>query len=198
MRFLIIILLFPLLAESQIETNKFHIYGKFSMGKIDSALYNNVSFTGEYLFHKNVGLNYNLDFIHRNDNIFQFHTSMGSVAGPLLFVVLATNTGVFNSNGSKFILAVMAAILPDGVSIHIPYRFHWDFSPYINILGFDYVKNNNMNTRTLKYTSSFGFKTSYWLNNNFTFTSFIESRKTRTMGWGIGFGVGVGYTFKPR
>lgn len=199
MRLLFIIILIPFFGITQIEMNKFHVYGKYSCGKIDSAFYNSVSFTGEYMIHKKIGLNYNLDFTHRNDNIFQFHTSMGSVAGPLLFVVFASNVaGILNSSGSRFAVAVLACVLPDGVSFHIPYRYRWDFSPYINFLGFDYVRYKQTGTQAFKYSSSFGFKTSYWFNNNLTLTSFIETRKTRSMGWGIGAGVGIGYTFKAR
>lgn len=198
MRLLFIILLFPIICSSQIETNKFYIYGKLSSGKVDTALYTNLSFSGEYLVHKNIGLNYSLEFMHRNDQIFQFHTTMGAVAGPLLFVVLATTPVVVNSNGTKFLLAALAFALPDGVSFHIPYRYRWDFSPYINFLGFDYVRYKNYNFGEFRYASSFGFKASYWRENNLTFLAFAETRKVRTMGWSIGAGLGIGYTFKPR
>ena len=199
MRLLFILLMFPFISFGQIEMNKFYLYGKGSIGKVDTAIYSNLSFSGEYLVHKNIGLNYSFEFMHRNDQIFQFHTTMGVVAGPLLFVVLATNSAVsVNSSGSKFLLAALAFALPDGVSFHIPYRYHWDFSPYINFLGFDYVKYKNLNYHQFKYASSFGFKTSYWTESNLTFLAFAETRKVREMGWSIGMGIGIGYTFKPR
>lgn len=198
MKILLFLFLVPLYSYSQIDMNKFYLYGKTSFGKVDTALYTNISFSGEYLVHKNIGLNYSMEFMHRDDQIFQFHTTMGAVAGPLLFVVLAANSVVMNSNGTKFLLAALAFVLPDGVSFHIPYRYRWDFSPYINFLGFDYVKYKNINFHEFRYASSFGFKTSYWMNNNMTFLAFAETRKVRTMGWSYGMGFGVGYTFKAR
>lgn len=198
MRILFIFIFCPLISYSQIETNKFYIYGKISTGIVDTAVYTNLSFSGEYLVHKNIGLNYSLEFMQRNDQIFQFHTSMGAVAGPLLFVVLATTPVVINQNGTKFLLAALALALPDGVSFHIPYRYRWDFSPYVNFLGFDYVRYQNLNFGEFRYASSFGFKASYWRENNLTFLAFAETRKVRTMGWSFGAGLGIGYTFKPR
>ncbi len=201
MRTLLFILIFPFIGQTQISENKFYVYGKASVGKMDTALYNNFSLSGEYIFKGVVGINYNFDFIHRNDNIFQLHTSMGTIAGPLVLLAMGGSGGYYYSSSyykTAMAVALIALLLPDGISAHIPFRYNWDFSPYVNFLGFDYVKYKTYNYHQFHYSSSFGFKTSYWTSNNFTVLAFAEVRKVRTMGYGYGMGVGIGYTFKPR
>jgi hypothetical protein len=201
MKLLIFILLFlSFTSFSQLTTNKYHLYGKYSYGTIDTAVYSNYSIAFEYIFHKNFGLNYNIDFFRRNDNINQFHAPMGLLVGPLFFIAMASNTTISTNTkiGTNLFIGLLAFALPDGISYHIPIKYHWDLSPYINLLGFDYVTNKNTNTRQFKYASSFGIKTTYWKSDNFTFTAFTETRNAFQMGWSIGGGLGVGYTFSPR
>ncbi len=179
-----------------------YAYSKISGGKVDTALYSNFSIGCEYLVKPYLGLNYNFDFMFRNDKIFQLHSPLGPIAAPIMFIAQLTNFNIFNNGNNnvkaKLGIVLLALLIPDGVSFHIPYRFKYDFSPYANILGFDYIKNKNLNEKHIRYAASFGFKTSYCFSNNLTALAFIETRKVSTMGWSFGGGFGIGYTFSPK
>ncbi len=202
MRLVFIACIFPFFVSSQINENKMYAYTKISGGKVDSALYTNFSIGCEYLVKPYLGLNYNFDFMYRNDNIFQLHSPVGPIAAPIMFIAQLTNFNIFNNGNNtlkaKLGIVLLALLIPDGVSFHIPYKYRYDFSPYVNILGFDYIKNNNTNLRNIRYAASFGFKTSYCFSNKLTALAFIETRKVSTMGWSLGAGFGIGYTFSPK
>lgn len=199
MRTLIVILFLPFIVNSQIPENKLYLYSKLSTGKVDTAFYSNFSIAGEYLVRPYLGLNYNFDFMHRNDNIFQLHSTVGPIAAPIMFIAQFSNyTNIATgSTAGKLGIVLLALLIPDGVSFHIPYQYKYDFSPYFNILGFDYIKDKNLNYKYFRYSASFGFKTSYCYSNNLTLIGFTETRKVSGMGWSLGLGVGIGYTFTP-
>jgi hypothetical protein len=195
MRYIFIVLLFPLFVKSQIGSNNMYLYAKAGGGSVDTALFSNISFSGEYLVKPYLGLNYNFDFVHRNDSLFQFHSTLGPVAAPIVFISQFSFINLGNNVGAQLGIVLLALLIPDGVSFHIPYRYSYDFSPYVNILGFDYVKNKNTNQRNCRYAASFGFKASYCFGTNMTVMAYTETRKVSTMGWSLGGGIGIGYTF---
>lgn len=205
-----IILLFLLLQGSifaQFTENTAHLWAKYSMGKVDSATYNNYSIGGEFILENRFGLNYNFDFIFRNDNIFQLHSSAGLLGGPALIglgIISWAAAGDSDGDGQKdsnlgalgIIGGLIVLALPEGVSYHIPLHYNWDVAPYANILGIDWMKNKNSNERYWRYAASFGTKLTYWKPNHLTFSSFVETRKVAGMGWSIGGGLGVGFTIE--
>lgn len=190
----------------QLTSYKWHTFAKFSSGKIDTANYFNVGLSAEYMLFKNIGLNYNLELQRRNDGYNHLHGSIGSVGGPVIFVLGAAN-GLFNaidgdtSNNTGIgaigmLAGLLVFVLPDGVSYHIPVGYKGDISPYANILGFDWVRNKKMGYSEFKYACSFGVRGSYILSDRLTAIGFIETRKCAPTGWGIGGGIGLGYLFK--
>ncbi len=200
MRLLILTFIFPFFVNSQLNQQKLYAYTKFSGGIVDSAKYTNLSFGCELLIKPYLALNYNFDFLHRNDSLFQMHLPIGIIAAPIMFLGQMSTINIFgNGNtGAKLGMVLLALLIPDGVSFHIPYRYRYDFSPYANILGFDYIKNKNFNSKHIRYAASFGFKTSYCFSNNLTLIAFTETRKVSTMGWSFGGGIGIGYSFTPK
>lgn len=204
----IYLILFILLASKYYaQLNQFagNAHGKFSMGKVEDATYQNYSIGAEFIVHDNIGLNYNFDVFLRNDKIWQLHSSAGLVAGPPLIGLglVSWLTNVSSNNAADLgalgvVSGILLLILPEGVSFHLPYRYNWDFSPYANVLGVDYMKNNNIDKSYLRYAASFGFKTTYWDPKNYTVFSFIETRKVAGMNWSLGGGLGMGFTFNKR
>ncbi len=188
----------------QLTSYKWHTFAKFSGGKIDTATYLNGGLSAEYIIFKNVGLNYNLEFQHRSDLYNHLHGSIGSVGGPVIFVIgaataLSNAVSLDNNSGIGtlgMLLGVMVFVVPDGVSYHFPIGYKGDISPYFNFLGFDWVSNKSIGYSQFKYACSFGVRVTYLLNDRMTAIGFIETRKCAPTGWGIGGGIGLGYLFK--
>jgi len=190
---------------SQLNQYKGNVHFKSSFGKVEAASYQNYSIGGEYFVHDNISLNYNFDVFLRNDKIWQLHSSAGLIAGPPLIglgIISWISNSVVN-NSANFgtlgvITGILLLILPEGLSFHLPYRYNWNFSSYLNVLGVDFVKDNNINKSYLKYAATFGIKTTYWNPKNYTLFSFVETRRVAGMGWSFGGGLGIGHTFKKR
>lgn len=203
----LLILIAATTAKAQLAENKAHIWLRYSQGVIDSAQYAGYSLSGEYLITRYIGLNYNFEWIRRTDNIRQFHTTMGLLGGPTL-IGLGVIAGLANSsdgdstNSGIGALGIIGGLiilaLPEGASLHIPAGFKWDVSPYANILGADRVYNLNTGVKRFKYACSFGLKTTYMTTRKFTFSAFVETRKTAGIGWSLGGGLGFGYAFLDR
>ncbi len=183
------------------------LWAKYSLGQVDSARYNNFSVGGEVLLAKRWGLNYNFDFIFRNDNIFQMHSSAGLIIGPFLIgagIASWAATGDSDGDGQKdanlgalgIIGGLLVFALPEGVSYHIPIKYNWDVAPYVNILGVDYMKNRNTDEWYLRYAATFGTRLTYWNPKRYTFNAFAETRKVAGMGWSFGGGLGIGYSLE--
>lgn len=181
------------------------IWLKYSLGRVDSAQYNNFSLGGEVLLGKRWGLNYNFDLVFRNDNVFQMHSSVGMILGPFLIgagIVSWAAAGDEDGDGEKdanlggigIVGGLLLFALPEGVSYHFPIRYNWDIAPYANVLGVDYIKNRNTDLWYLRYAATFGTRATYWRDNRFTFNGFFETRKVLGMGWSFGGGLGLGYT----
>jgi hypothetical protein len=183
-------------SQAQLTSHDGYIQTKFSIGSIDRTSYMMPAIAGEYFLKraKNLTLNYNFEYMIRRDSITQFHTSLGTAAGPIWLVLSLANGNILNP---KYALAMSALlfIMPDGVSYHIPIKFNWDIAPYANLLGFDFIKNKQTGERHFKYATSFGVKGTYYHASQFTLFSFIETRNTLFQGWSWGGGIGIGYAF---
>lgn len=186
---------------AQLSESKWLISGVYHTGAVDSTTYWGVGARGEWRVHERVSLNYNLERIGRRDNISHWHSSAGSFLGPPLIIfglISSADNEFFNLGGWGTALGILALIAPDGASFHLPYRFNWEFSPYANILGVDFMKNRNNDKFYIRYGASFGLKTSYWMENNWTLQGFVETRKVAGVNWSIGGGIGLGYSFGTR
>lgn len=190
---------------SQLSECNHSIHFKTSVGKVDTAFYQNFSIGGELIFENRLALNYNFDFVHRDDQIYQLHSSAGLIVGPPLiglglisWITNSTSNNSADLGALGVIGGILLLILPEGVSYHIPYKYNWDFAPYLNVLGVDFMKNNkpNVDKGYLRYAATAGLKVSYWNPKNYTFFSFIETRKTAGMGFAYGGGFGIGMTFE--
>ena len=204
----VFILFFIFNLTSQITNYRWHTYGKFSGGIIDTSNYFNGGLSAEFLLFKKWGLNYNLEFQHRTDKFNHLHGSIGSVGGPVIFGIglvagLANSVDGDTTNNSGIgvggmLLGLVVLIIPDGVSYHIPIGYKWDISPYANFLGFDWIRNRKINYNEFKYACSVGIRGTYVLKDRFTLSCFLESRKSAPTCWGLGGGIGMGYLFKNR
>ncbi|MFY7943008.1 MAG: hypothetical protein ACOVNZ_00420 [Crocinitomicaceae bacterium] len=191
--------------NGQINSYKWHTYAKFSSGKIDSSIYYNGGISAEYMLFKNLGLNYNFEFQHRSDNYNHLHGSIGSLGGPVIFALGAAaglaNLGT-NSNSNiglwGMLAGVLVAVMPEGISYHVPIGYKGDIAPYANFLGFDWVRNREIGYSEFKYACSFGVRGTYLVHERITALGFVETRKCAPTGWGIGAGIGMGYLFKLR
>jgi hypothetical protein len=207
--FLTLILLhIVLVSKSQVTNYRWHTYGKFSAGMIDSSGYINGGLSAELMVFKRLCFNYNLEFQHRTDKYNHLHGSIGSVGGPVIFglglaagLANSADGDTSNNNGigvKGMLLGLLVMVLPDGFSYHMPIGYKWNFSPYANILGFDWIRNREKGYSEFKYSCSFGVRGTYLINDRMTAIGFIETRKAAPTGWGIGAGIGLGYLFKLR
>lgn len=186
---------------AQLTDYKFQLYGRAGVGTVQSVMYNSYSLNGEFIFKNKFGINYNFDYVTRQDDLRNIHMTMGLLGAPVLFGVGLGNTfdgdttssGAFGVIGGLILLA-----LPDGVSYHISPKYGWDISPYANILGLDFIKNRSTGETDLKYACSFGVKSTYLIMDRFTVSGFVETRQAASYGWSIGGGVGIGAVFGKR
>ncbi|MEY3084468.1 MAG: hypothetical protein RL037_648 [Bacteroidota bacterium] len=191
--------------KAQLTSSRWHVLGKSSGGYMDSTSFINIGASAEYIFRGGLALNYNFEYQRRGD-FNHIHGSMGSIVGPLLIISGIVYDAAFNPFGftEEFSLSrwtsvggLLIALLPDGVSYHIPLNYHWDLAPYCNFVGVDYVWSRKWAYSEWKYAMSFGGKLTYWSSNGLTLNTFIESRKVASTKWGIGAGISVGYAFAP-
>jgi hypothetical protein len=185
---------------AQLTERKFHVYGRYSAGGMDTAVYNHVGIGFEWHVHKNIGLIYNVDLQLRNDDFRHIHAPMGLAGGPLLIYASAArwwNDDEINddSDGLGFLIGFLILALPDGISGHFSPGYKWDISPYANGLGIDFIKNRENGETWIKYACSFGTRVHYSVIDNMTISGFLETRKAAGQPWGFGGGIGFGYAF---
>jgi hypothetical protein len=202
---LIIALLFSYTSNAQLSDHKWHTYGKMSVGSLNNTSYINAGLCAELMVSKNIGLNYNLEYINKKDNFDHFHGSIGTIGAPVLFGIslIAYNLNKADPDTTKkniigkaaFIGGIIALFLPDGISYHIPVGNNFDISPYFNFLGVDWVYNKKIKYDNFFYALSLGTRGTLWTSSNITVNAFVETRKVASMKLGYGAGIGVGYTF---
>lgn len=183
---------------SQLNTSKFLVSGKTSLGHSNLGFYGNYGFSFERIFNNRIGAVYNLEGISRKNN-FGLHTPMGIAGGPILFAAgIANEVDKDTSTSGTFgiIGGILLFILPDGITYHQNIGYYWDVSPYANLLGLEFEFNDQHKLDALKYACSFGIKTSYLLKDNVFCFGYIETRKTGGYPWGLGVGMGISLSFK--
>jgi hypothetical protein len=187
-------------SQAQLADKKFNVFGRASFGTYDTSSYTNFGLTAEWLVHRKVGLLYNFDLTYRSDNYRHVHAPMGLVGGPILFVAGLANLfdGDTTSTAGLSLVGIVMLAMPDGVSFHQAIGYRWDISPYANLLGLDFIKDRTYGYRSLKYACSFGIRGTYVLKDQFTFSPYIETRKTASVPLGFGAGIGVGIVFGER
>lgn len=179
------------LCDAQLTENRFHLSGRFTTGVDDTITFQNYTASFEWHVHKNIGLVYSLDWMERSDNYRVIHTPAGIIGAPLLLVLSGGYVG------SGWLLLYVLA-MPDGVALHLPFRYKWDFSPYANVAGIDFVTDRSTGVTSVEYACSFGFKTTYLFNDNIVLTALAESRYTFGGNLTLGGGIGLGYAFGKR
>jgi hypothetical protein len=175
----------------QLTEHRFHLSGRVTTGLDDTVTFQNYSASFEWHVHRNIGLIYSLDWMQRTDAYRIIHTPAGIIGAPLLLIF---SGGYIGSGWLLFCVLAM----PDGIALHLPFRYKWDFSPYVNVAGLDFVTDKNTGITTIEYATSFGFKTTYLLNDQFVITALAESRYTFGNNLTIGGGLGLGYAFGKR
>ncbi len=192
--FLFLIIFFTINISAQSDY-KFHIQTLYSSGIVKSSFYTNYSLRGEFLTKKSVGLNYNFDFMVRNDSINQFHTSMGVLGAPILFgigIIKSIDSDTTSKGAWGIIGGILLLILPDGISYHFSAIKNWDIAPYANVLGLDFVNNRKIKHKELKYSCSFGINFTRQVYKTISMSVFMETRQAANYGWSFGGGVGLG------
>ena len=97
--------------------------------------------------------------------------------------------------GTSIVLGLMIMAIPDGISYHIPISYRWDLSPYVNVLGFDFVPAiSDAGKNYLLYSASAGVRCSYWFADRFFAKAFIETRKAGFLEFNYGLGVALGWS----
>lgn len=190
----ILFCVFAFTAKGQLTQHDANLSLKYSYGTVDTTRYNNIGFQAEFFVNDYIGLNYNFDFIYRDDAVRQHHVPMGLIGGPFLIGVGIANMvdGDSTTKGGLAIVGLLVLALPDGISFHIPVNDFWDISPYANLVGIDFIKNRETNYKSVKYAMSTGVKFTYTANNLVTFSAFAETRKTGGIPWAFGGGAGIG------
>jgi hypothetical protein len=182
---------------SQLNTSKFLVSGRCSIGLTDKKNYSTYGASTEWLIKNKLGVIYNIDYIKRQEN-FSLHVPMGMTGGPFLIAAGLSNAfdNDTSSKGSFGIIGgLILFILPDGISYHQNIGYRWDIAPYANILGLEFVFDEQRKFDALKYACSFGLKTSYLIKDNLFSFGYVETRKTGGFPWGVGAGIGIGMTF---
>jgi uncharacterized protein (TIGR02145 family) len=155
-----------------------------SVGLIGGERYYNFSLNSEYFTGNRFSILHSLDYQMKSNGEKSVHIWGSS---PLLLLSIIEPTwGVLG-------------LVPDGMSYHIPVAPTMDISPYANVLGFDYVWNDNQKYLDVQYAMSFGLKTSYWTNFNVLVQAFFETKKNYSFEnagwnkWGFEGGIGLAY-----
>lgn len=198
---LVLTLLFSPSCLTQLNEHEGHIWMKTGLGYSTKSTYTTIGFNGEYLITRRIGLNYNLEAFIRKDSLIQYHSSVGSLAGPpiiLFSLFLKTGNNTFDLGTLGTFAGIAMLVAPDGVCYHIPVGYRVDIAPYVNVLGVDLIRNTHYKFNQFKWANSYGVKSCYWFDNGFTLNAFVESRKTASLPWQFGGGIGIGYAFSPR
>lgn len=163
---------------------------EYAKGMWDGDLFSQYSLNLGVRVDDHIGLTWNFDLIMRQEGTTQLHFPGGPAVGT--FVALSVlSVGDIQGAGELFLFA----LLPDGVTGHIPINGSWEISPYINVLGFDYIRGRRGDPDELLYSGSFGTKVIHYADNRYTSFVFLETRKMEHGEWSYGAGVGLGYLF---
>ena len=186
---------FSFAGNGQMDASKWQHYPKYSMGFAGKTFYANYGWTSEYQFQPKWTLNWNFEVQSRMDSILQLHGSMGLIGGPAFMGWAINKSWTPKGIGTSIVLGLMIMAIPDGISYHIPISYRWDISPYVNVLGFDFVPAiSDAGKNYLLYSASAGVRCSYWFADRFFAKAFIETRKAGFLEFNYGLGVALGWS----
>ncbi len=186
---------FSFSSNCQMEASKWQHYPKCSMGFAGKTTYKSYGWTSEYQFRPKWTLNWNFEVQARMDSIVQLHGSMGLIGGPAFMGWAINNSWTPKGIGTSILFGLMIMAIPDGISYHIPISYRWDISPYVNVLGFDFVPaNSDVGKNYLLYSASAGVRCSYWFADRFFTKAFVETRKAGFLEFNYGLGVAIGWS----
>ncbi|MBI2257514.1 MAG: hypothetical protein HYU67_01275 [Flavobacteriia bacterium] len=192
--------------NAQVENYKNLFQTRYGVGLTNGNPVHVWSLNLEFHTKYKIGLLYNLDYIYRTDNIKQVHASVGSLLGPPIFglgLINAFTKDTIKDNDLDFgaggiAIGILMILLPDGISYHVPLSYRIDYSPYINFLGIDHVRDRNIPKNYFKYAFSIGNKISYTVANRVNLGFFIEARGTASYSWTYLAGASLGILFSKR
>ncbi len=188
---LALILWLPLISSAQFEKKNFVLSATGAQIEYDSFTPRNAyGLDLQYFVSDHVSLNYNLKFGER-----YVHLPAGAPVAvvALVMAVASANDG----SGGLFVAGgLLAALLPEGVSFHANVNQNVVISPYINPLGFEWIKNANAGGRDTWLTGSAGTKVNFLLGD-FVIAPYGEYKMLygNYDNPGIGVGVSAGYRF---
>lgn len=183
-------------AHAQMDASKWQFFAKYSNGfTLAKTSYYYSGMSVEYQFRPRWTLNWNVEMQTRNDDIYQLHGPMGLIGGPAFMVWAINGSWGFEAVGSTIVLGLMIMAAPEGIGYHIPIGYFWDLSPYVNVLGFDWVQTNqNDGFKSLLYSASAGVRCSFWFADQFFAKGFLETRKAGFLDLSFGGGVALGWS----
>jgi hypothetical protein len=153
-----------------------------SVGKIGRDNYYNLSLNSEYFTHRRFSILHSLDYQVKSNGEESVH--LWASLPLAVFSIIEPTWGIMG-------------LIPDGISYHIPISSRFDIAPYANVLGVDYVWNDNQSYLDLQYAMSYGLKVSFWASDYWLLQGFFESKKNYSFeyldwnDWGFEGGIGV-------
>jgi hypothetical protein len=206
MKLLPVCILFILLfqgfqSNAQYTNNRFYVNAKYGYGAFTTRNFHMFGLTANWVVHDKWSVNYQFEYLNRNDDVRHIHTPLGLIGGPILLLAGLANSAdadTTTSGGGTAILGLLAFVLPDGASFHQNLGFRGDISPYANLLGIDFIKNRNSGYRSIKYSCSLGVKLTYILAEKMAVSGFIEARKVASVPIGLAGGIQLGYGLGKR
>lgn len=160
-----------------------------------------------------ISLDYNFGWTNREDGMHQIHIPVGLVYGAPIFAKgvfdLAlcslqqddsTQTSVSDSadcrvcdmGAAGIVVGGLMMVIPDGISLHLRPAEWLDISPYANLVGMDFTRDETTGEKDLVYTASVG--SSITLNiGKARISGKYEWRKHKEIGGASMYGVGIGF-----
>jgi hypothetical protein len=187
--------------NAQYTSNRFYINAKYGYGAFTTKDFHVFGLTANWVVHDKVSVNYQFEYLNRNDDVRHIHTPLGLIGGPILLLAGLANAAdgdTTTSGGGTAFLGLLAFVLPDGASFHQNIGFRGDISPYANILGIDFIKDRESGYKSIKYSCSLGVKLTYILAEKMAISGFIEARKVASIPVGLAGGIQLGYGLGTR
>lgn len=168
-----------------------------------NGMYHTQLFSGQTKFEQGFGVNmqyfvtdklaleYNFSYVSVPNKPDYFKTTGGSLLTGYATVLALNNL----SDNAYWLLVIVAAIIPEGVSYHMAIKDNFTISPYINVLSFD------VNENYLHYNNSIGLRANMLIGGHLNIAPFAFTQvQYRDQKWGgtrFGFGGGalLGYKF---
>lgn len=188
-------------SKAQYTSNRFYVNAKYGYGAFTTRDFHMFGLTANWVVHDRFSVNYQFEYLNRNDDVRHIHTPLGLIGGPILLLAGLANAAdgdTTTSGGGTAFLGLLAFVLPDGASFHQNIGYRGDLSPYANILGIDFIKDRDSGYKSIKYSCSLGVKLTYILAEKMAVSGFIEARKVASLPVGLAGGIQLGYGLGKR